>query len=89
MTNLIEEGAASERRQDVQPIYRINGSLYLWRTAFVRSARSWRREGRHLVYEIPESRAMSIDTADQFEHAELLVKNGRVTLPWLSESPVP
>lgn len=88
MTDLMEEGAGCERRQDVRPVYRINGSLYLWRTAFVRTARSWRQDGRHLLYEIPELRAMSIDTAEQFERAELLVKNGRIALPWLSEIPV-
>lgn len=86
MADLFEEGEAHERRQEVQPVYRINGSLYLWRTAFVRSARSWRQDGRHLLYEIPESRAMSIDTVEQFERAEVLVKSGRITLPWLSES---
>ncbi len=88
MGDLFEEGARVERRQDVRPVYRINGSLYLWRTAFVRSARSWRQDGRHRLYEIPESRAMSIDTVEQFERAELLVKSGRIVLPWLSESPV-
>jgi N-acylneuraminate cytidylyltransferase len=88
MADLLEEGARVERRQDVRPVYRINGSLYLWRTAFVRTARSWRQDGRHRLYEIPESRAMSIDTVEQFERAELLVKIGRIVLPWLSESPV-
>ncbi|MDP3703767.1 MAG: acylneuraminate cytidylyltransferase family protein [Candidatus Omnitrophota bacterium] len=88
MADLMEEGADCERRQDVRPVYRINGSLYLWRTAFVRTARSWRQDGRHRLYEIPESRAMSIDTVEQFERAELLVKSGRIVLPWLSESPV-
>jgi N-acylneuraminate cytidylyltransferase len=88
MADLMKEGADCERRQDVRPVYRINGSLYLWRTAFVRSARSWRQDGRHLLYEIPESRAMSIDTAEQFERAEFLVKSNRIGLPWLSESPV-
>jgi len=78
-------GAQYERRQDVPPIYRINGALYLWRTAFVRREPSlWRQHGRHLLYEIPERRAMSIDTADQFERAEALIKQGLITLPWLS-----
>lgn len=88
MADLHPEGAGYERRQDVPTTYRINGSLYLWRTAFIRSQPEglWRTRGRHLVYEIPERRAMSIDTAEQFERAELLVKEGLITFPWLTAS---
>jgi len=85
MVDLMETGAGFGRRQDVPPVYRINGSLYIWRASFVRSQeRSWRQTGRHLIYEIPESRAVSIDDAEQFERAELLVKGGLMTLPWLA-----
>lgn len=87
MTPLIAEGMRCERRQEIPTaVYHINGSLYLWRTAFVRrEAVSWYGNGRHLIHEIPERRAMSIDTLEQFERAELLVTGGLVTLPWLSE----
>ncbi len=90
MRDVVDEGARIERRQDAPPVYRINGSLYVWRTSFVRQEREglWRQRGRHLLYEIPESRAMSIDTLEQFERAELLVKGGLIALPWLSECPV-
>lgn len=85
MTDLIAEGAGYDRRQDVPPVYRINGSLYLWRTAFMRDNKDeWRRKGKHLIYEIPEIRAMSIDSVRQFEQAELLVKHGMIVLPWLN-----
>jgi len=84
MVALHPEGVRCERRQEAPAVYRINGSLYLWRTAFVRRCADgrWRRDGRHLLYEIPERRAMSIDTADEFERAEALVKMGVVQLPW-------
>jgi N-acylneuraminate cytidylyltransferase len=86
MADLWPEGAGIQRRQDAPPVYRINGSLYLWRTAFVRSQpESW-RGGRHLLHEIPELRAMSIDTDEQFRHAELLVTSGLIALPWLEPS---
>lgn len=89
MADLVEAGSQYERRQDVPTVYRVNGSLYLWRTTFVRTTQAaWRRVGRHLIYEIPEIRAMSIDTAAGFERAELLVKGGIVTLPWLSGTAV-
>ncbi len=90
MADLHPECARYERRQDVPVAYRINGSLYLWRAAFVRREREglWRQHGRHLLYEIPEARAMSIDTQQQFERAELLVTSGLITFPWLQERSV-
>lgn len=84
LVDLIEDGAAFDRRQDAPVVYRINGSFYLWRTRFVRSQeQSWRRTGKHLFYEVPEFQAMSIDTVQEFERADLLVKNGLITFPWL------
>lgn len=82
MADLFPEGAAVDRRQDAPPVYRINGLLYLWRAAFVRSAQSW-RTGRNLLLETPELRAVSIDDLAQFETAELLVTSGLIRLPWL------
>src|SRR6266540_2157187 len=35
MSDLIEGGGVSDRRQDVGVVYRINGSIYLWRAGFV------------------------------------------------------
>ena len=89
MADLIEDGRRFDRRQDVPAVYRINGSIYIWRAAFVRTQeRSWRQGGRYLLHEIPERRAMSIDTLEEFERAELLVKNGLITFPWASYSPI-
>lgn len=90
MTDFHAEAAKYSRRQEVPVVYRINGALYIWRTGFVRSQQegTWRQAGKHLLYEIPESRAMSIDTADEFARAELLVKGGLISFPWLHESHV-
>ncbi len=84
MVDFAAEGARFERRQTVPAVYYITGALYLWRTEFVRREKeSWRRGGRHLLLEIPETRAMSIDTLEEFERAELLVNGGLVKLAWL------
>lgn len=84
MADLFEEGSRYEYRQEVPTVYEINGCLYIWRTEFVRrEPRSWRRGGRHVIYEIPHARAVSIDTLEQFERAELLLKGGLISLPWL------
>lgn len=89
MADLIQEGSEFDRRQQVPAVYRINGSLYIWRTEFVRAQEhTWRGNGNHLMYEIPEARAMSIDTPQEFERAELLVKGGLISFPWLNQTTV-
>ena len=84
MKDLIPEGTKFTRRQAVPRVFRINGALYIWRSAFVRSASDSWRAGRHLTYEIPESRAMSIDSLEEFQRAESLVRSGLIRLPWIS-----
>jgi CMP-N,N'-diacetyllegionaminic acid synthase len=86
MADLAKEGAHFTRRQDVPTVYRINALLYIWRCAFVRSAPSWRVGARNLMYETPESRAIHIDSAEDFGHAEWLLASGAVRLPWLEHS---
>jgi N-acylneuraminate cytidylyltransferase len=84
MADLIDAGRSYDTRQAVPAVYRINGALYLWRAGFARShAESWRKGGRYILHEIPELRAMSIDTLEEFEKAEALVKQGLISLPWL------
>jgi CMP-N,N'-diacetyllegionaminic acid synthase len=88
MGDLVTGGSDYNRRQDAPDIYRINGSLYLWRAEFVRTeGRSWRQTGGHLIHEIPEIRAMSLDSAIEFQKAELMVKGGLISLPWLADLP--
>jgi N-acylneuraminate cytidylyltransferase len=89
MSYLIDQGTTFSRRQDVPPVYRINGGLYIWRTSFVRrEPRGWQGYGRHRIYETPEYRAMSIDDLKEFERAELLVKSGFIRFPWLDREQV-
>jgi CMP-N,N'-diacetyllegionaminic acid synthase len=75
------------RRQDAPVVYRINGCLYIWRADFIkRTTASWRDAGKHLMYQIPESRAMSIDTLDEFKRCEVLVRAGLIQFPWLKNT---
>lgn len=84
MADLMPEGSNFHRRQDVPTVYRINASLYIWRTEFVRRCREdWRKTGRHLIYEIPESRAIHIDDLHEFEKAEVLARHGIINFPWV------
>lgn len=84
MANLIDGGFKYPRRQDVPPVYRINASLYLWKAEFVRRCQNdCYKEGRHLIYEVPESRSIHIDEIHEFKRAELLVREGLIKFPWL------
>jgi len=84
MSDLIPGASLFTRRQDVPTVYRINSSLYLWRAAFIlRSSGNWRADGKHLLYEVPESRTVHIDTLEQFDRAALLIREGLIKLPWL------
>jgi N-acylneuraminate cytidylyltransferase len=84
MCDFVTGAGAIARRQDAPAVYRINGVLYLWRADFVRRVESdWRARGNHVMLEIPETRALSIDDLDQFERAEALVGAGLIRLPWL------
>jgi len=86
LAELFDDGRQIARRQEAPTVFRIHGGLYIWRTRFVRTEkRSWRGTGRSLLYETPESRSMSIDTAEEFAQAECLVKGGLITFPWLSD----
>lgn len=80
MSDLMPEARTYVRRQDVPRVFRINGALYLWRSDFVRSVDNW-RDGRLLMCEIPESRAVNIDTLADFQSAERAVAEGRIVLP--------
>jgi CMP-N,N'-diacetyllegionaminic acid synthase len=75
--------ARYERRQDVPRVLRITGSLYLWRERFVRATEGDWLAGVLLPWEIPARRAIDIDTAEDLELAELLIRSGTIRLPWL------
>lgn len=80
--SLVSDGTRYGRRQDVPRVLRINGSLYLWRVPFV-LGNADPASARMLGWEIPERRALDIDTAEDLELAELLIREGLVRLPWL------
>ena len=84
MANAFPAATNFARRQDAPVVYRINGALYIWSADFIRrTSASWRDAGKHLMYEIPEFRAMSIDTLDEFRRCEVLVQAGLIHFPWL------
>lgn len=87
MSDFIDGAARYARRQDVPRILRINGLVYIWRTDFMRTHDGWRNQGPHLLHETPDLRASSIDTLEQFQKTEALLRSGLIKLPWLKEIP--
>jgi N-acylneuraminate cytidylyltransferase len=84
MKPLVPESTNYTRRQDVPPVYRINGLLYLWRrdhVAHSSTPRYFEEPYRMLV--VPEIRAGDIDTAQDLAMMELLLREGLIQLPWL------
>jgi N-acylneuraminate cytidylyltransferase len=72
------------RRQDVPPVYRINGALYLWRRDHIANESAPNYFARpHRMVLIPEDRAIHIDEIHDFNLAEILVREKLVQFPWL------
>jgi CMP-N,N'-diacetyllegionaminic acid synthase len=84
MKPLVPAASALTRRQDVPPVYRINGLLYLWRRDHVLgSSEPKYYESPHRMLLVPDERAVDIDSACDFEMLEWLIRAGTVCLPWL------
>jgi N-acylneuraminate cytidylyltransferase len=72
-----------ERRQLAPKFLRVNGVLYVWRRRFVeKPAEPW-LEAPHAALELPDDRAIDIDTAEDFAEAERLLAEKKIALPWL------
>jgi N-acylneuraminate cytidylyltransferase len=84
MKQLIPSDSTYVRRQDVPPVYRINGLLYLWRRQHLLGATgpSYYDKG-HRILVVPEQRALDVETSDDFAMLELMVREGLVKLPFL------
>ena len=82
LRSLVPEAGGYARRQDLPTVYRINGMVYAWRRDFVLSSPDW-RAGRLRAHQVPECRALDIDTAEQLAEAEDRLASGRLNLPWL------
>lgn len=67
-------------RQAYPTAYRLAGSVYCWRTENL--GKDW-LVGRFSGVEIPNLRAVDIDTEDDLRRARALVESGEVVLPWL------
>jgi len=84
MQALVPEGSHYVRRQDVPPVYRINGLLYLWRRDHVlNSPGPGYYEAPHRMLVVPDVRSGDVDSAEDLAMIELLLRERLVQLPWL------
>ena len=74
------------RRQEAEPVYRINGMLYVWRRDHLMGCSADQLyDGPHRVLMVPEERALDIDTLHDFQAGEALLQAGMLQLPWCEE----
>jgi CMP-N,N'-diacetyllegionaminic acid synthase len=84
MRQSFPDGNVYTRRQDVPAAFRINGTIYLWRRDHVANSEAPRYfELPHRMLEIPEVRAIDIDSPTDFRLAELMLREGMICFPWL------
>ena len=63
---------ALENRQELRTSYRPNGAIYVFRTAMIKTRRYY--TDRSYAYVMPRERSVDIDTLDDFELAEFLMR---------------
>ena len=69
----LSKGQGTARRQDVPPVYALNGSIYVWqRAALARAAVHGMWSVKAAVYVMPRWKSVDIDTLEDFEYAQWL-----------------
>jgi N-acylneuraminate cytidylyltransferase/CMP-N,N'-diacetyllegionaminic acid synthase len=66
------EESVLANRQDVRPTYYPNGSIYVFRTNLLRSRKYY--TSNSYAYIMPRDRSVDIDTLEDFEYAEFLLR---------------
>jgi CMP-N,N'-diacetyllegionaminic acid synthase len=71
---LQDDSARVSRRQELPPVYRPNGAVYVARIPWLRETQTFLAAGT-LGYVMPFERSLDIDTASDFVHAELALRS--------------
>jgi CMP-N,N'-diacetyllegionaminic acid synthase len=74
---------AYKRRQDVPPVFRIVGNLYIWRRRYIVDGDVSVPPKKMKILEVSQDSAVDIDGLRDFQIAEALFANGLVAFPWL------
>lgn len=73
MRDLIPMKPAIVRRQELPPVFSLNGAIYAARLGVLLSTRSWYTD-RTSAYVMPAERSFDIDTAMDFKFAQLVME---------------
>lgn len=76
LTKFMSSDPAYARRQDLPPVFAVNGAIYLIRGSHLRATGSLTPDGC-LGLPMPAERAMDIDTAEDLRLAELILNTRR------------
>jgi len=71
---LLDAPVAATRRQDLPPVYVLNGAIYVARVDWLRETRSFLGAGC-IAYPMPSARSLDIDTPEDFEQFCRIVGN--------------
>lgn len=69
-------GREVHRRQELEQAYALNGAIYIADVEWFRNIRTF-IDANTIAFVMPQSRSVDIDTLDDFEHAEFLLKKHR------------
>jgi N-acylneuraminate cytidylyltransferase/CMP-N,N'-diacetyllegionaminic acid synthase len=73
LRSFFDDGSRLANRQDERASYLPNGAIYIFRHAILKATRQYYTD-RTYPYLMPANRSVDIDTLDDFDHAEFLLK---------------
>lgn len=73
MVDFISADIRQKNRQELPTYYRINGAIYLAKVEVLKKDRDW-YASKPVAYIMPRTRSVDIDTVEDFEYAEFLLK---------------
>jgi CMP-N,N'-diacetyllegionaminic acid synthase len=65
LQRLLPNVEGGTRRQDLPPIYALNGAIYIARIDWLKKTKSFVGDGT-IAYQMPRERSIDIDTPDDF-----------------------
>ena len=76
LSPVLAQSEIPDRRQDLPPVYVLNGAVYVARCAWLRETRSFLSPETR-GYVMPEERSIDIDVPQDLELAELMLREGK------------
>jgi N-acylneuraminate cytidylyltransferase len=85
LQRLLPEMEGIKRRQDLPPIYVLNGAIYIARIDWLRANKNF-VGAETVAYPMPKERSLDIDTAEDFEIFRSRIEGGKYSLAETEQS---